>query len=138
MQVKRITGVTGWYILNQNTINTGPITSYCYAGHFNDPNLPTSDLNFGATKELYYNLTQGSLQNNIFNAYYSPYMAEITDKDSRVITCKAYLKPKDIYNLDFSKLIYIEGVLYRLLKVNNYSEEEVAEIELLRVINLEY
>jgi hypothetical protein len=145
MQVKKITDVIAWDILdapdedNANTISSGSgLTVYGYAGHLDDPDAPGADLNFGATKELYFNLATGALSNNMFNAYYSSYMAEITDKDSRLLTAKFKLTEKDIFNLDFGKFIWIDGVLYRLIKIYDYSEGELCKVDLLRVIYTTY
>jgi hypothetical protein len=114
------------------------LTSYGYAGHLDDPDAPNADLNFGATNELYFTLATGALSNNMFNAYYSSYMAEITDKDSRLLTAKFKLTEKDIFNLDFGKFIWVDGVLYRLIKVYDYSEGELSKVDLLRVIYTTY
>ena len=103
-----------------------------------NPDAPNADINFGVPKELYFELVSGALSNNLFNAFYSPYLAEITDKDSRLVTCKMYLNSTDIYNLDFSKFIWIDGVLYRLNKVKDYTEGELTEVDLLRVIYNQY
>ncbi len=144
MQVKKITDVAEWDILNGYPEATGPIsggdnlTVYGYAGHLDDPDAPNVDLNFGATQELYFNLATGALSNNMFNAYYSSYMAEITDKDSRLLTAKFKLTEKDIFNLDFGKFIWIDGVLYRLIKIYDYSEGELCKVDLLRVIYTTY
>ena len=139
MQVKKITGVASWNILNGAT-NLGSNTTYLYGGHFDDPDAPNADLNFGATKELYFELAAGNLSNNLFNTYYSPYLAEITDKDSRLLSGNFKLTQLDIFNLDFAKFIYIDGGLYRLSKVIDYTAEtnEVTKVELLRVINKTY
>ena len=137
MQCKEVTGVTSWNILNGAT-NLSSGTTYGYAGHFDNPDAPNADLNFGATNELYFTLAAGGLQNNMFNAYYSPYMAEITDKDSRLVTAKIKLTEQDIYNLEFGKFIYVDGVLYRLQKIIDYSAGEICTIELLRVIYTQY
>ena len=142
MQCDRIFDISGYNIFSDiadqaNTILT-TYGQYLYAGHFNNPDAVSSDLNFGATKELFYNLTTGALQNNIFNAFYSTYMAEITDKDSRLVSCEMYLNEIDIFNLDFRRLIFMDGVLYRLYKVSDWSEGELCKVELLRVINTAY
>lgn len=116
----------------------GGLLSYGFAGHLNDPDAPNVDLNFSATQELYFNLATGALSNNMFNAYYSPYMAEITDKDSRLFTAKFKLNEKDIFNLDFGRFIWIDGILYRLIKIYDYSEGELCKVDLLRVIYTTY
>jgi hypothetical protein len=65
-------------------------------------------------------------------------MAEITDKDSKLVACKAYLNTVDIMTLDFSKLIYLDGVLFRLNKIKDYNPVDLGttEIQLLKVIDL--
>lgn len=138
LQAKKITGVTSWQIYNSNMATLATVTDYPYAGHLNDPDVPDADLNFGSPYELFFELASGALSNNLFNAYYSSYMAEITDKDSRLLKCKVKLNVNDIYNLDFGKFIYIDGVLYRLSKVIDYTDGELTSVELLRVIYTTY
>lgn len=139
MQAKKITGVNSWDMLNGVTVLTSP-TSYGYAGHLDDPDAPASDINFGATQELYFALGSGDLTANLFNAYYSSYMAEITDKDSRTLTGMFYLKDEDIFNLDFAKFVYIDGGYYRISKISDFvpGGNELTKVELLRVINTTY
>lgn len=137
LQYKFVEDVTSWKIQNDST-TLGTYTGYPYAGHLDDPDLPAADLNFGATKELYFNLAAGALSNNMFNAYYSPYMAEITDKDSRLVTARMKFNEIDMFNLDFSRLIFIDNVVYRLSKIIDYSLGELCNVELLRVINTTY
>jgi len=136
LQSKKITGVTAW------DITGGPsgLTSYGYAGHFDDPDVPSNDLNFGVPRELFYVLLQGAINVNQFNVYWSPYMAEITDKDSKLMRCKMRLSPADIFTLDFSKYVYIDGALWRLVKIADYnlSNPDLCEVELLKVINTIY
>jgi hypothetical protein len=136
MQVKKISGIASWDILNLGT-SLGSNTAYLYAGHLNDPTTPVIDINFGAPQQLFFNLTSGDLSGNLFNIYYSPYMSEITDKDSRLLTGFFDLKELDIFNLDFAKFIFIDGGLYRIIKVSDYNTEanETTKVELLRVID---
>lgn len=138
MQAKKITGVTSWAIKNGAT-SLGTQTAYGYAGHLNDPATPTFDLTFAVPKEI--NFSVGSYtSNNLFNSYWSAYMAEITDKDSRMLMCTMKLAFKDVYKLDFAKLIYIDGTLYRLNKITDFNatNEDVCSVELIKVINRIY
>ena len=137
LQIKNISGVTSWNV-NTTGSTIASYTSYPYAGHFDDPDAPNADINFGALNELYYGLITGALGNNIFNAFYSPYLAEITDKDSRLVTCKMKFTETDIFNLDFSKFIWIDQVLYRLNKIYDYTPNELCKVDLLRVIYTTY
>lgn len=134
-QLKKMT-CTSYNILNGATVLGSP-TTYLYAGHVNDPVTPTNDLNFGAPKQLQFSPT-GYPTANIFNSYHSAYIAEITDKDSKLITLRVYLTAVDIMQLDFSKLIWLDGVLFRLNKIKNYNPIDLGttEVELLKVIDL--
>jgi hypothetical protein len=136
LQAKKITSVLG-YNIQSNFANVGTtLTSYGYAGHLNDPFEPTQDLCFGAPKEIYFT-TSTYPTTNLFNAYYSEYMAEITDKDSKLLACYVLLNSFDIQSLDFSKLVYIDNVLYRLNIVDSYNpiNYTTTKIELLKVID---
>jgi hypothetical protein len=138
MQVKKITGVASWNIMNLGTVLSSP-TAYGYAGHLDDPTSPANDINFGAPKEL--SFTPASYPTtNLFNAYHSDYIAEITDKNSKLLTCSALLNTIDILNLDFSKYIWIDGVLFRLNKVDGFNpmEYNTTKISLLKVIETTY
>ena len=138
MQAKKITSVASWDIMNTSTI-LGSYTSYGYAGHLNDPNNSTSDINFGAPKEIQFSPANFT-EFNVFNDYHSPYLAEITNKDSKLLTCFGLLDIVDIFNLDFSKYVYIDGVLFRLNKVENFNpmEYNTTKLSFLKVINTRY
>lgn len=109
-------------------------STYGYAGHFDIPTAPTADLNFGSTKELFY--PGLSTSSNQFNVYWSPYMAEITDKDSRLLVGWFMLNEEDIHSLDFSKFIWVDGNMYRLNKIEdwNASYPDECRVSLLKVI----
>jgi hypothetical protein len=143
LMAKKITGVTSWYIVNTGASqNSTPqqlgaaLTAYGYAGHFDDPVNPTKDINFGAASEIYFDPNTYPT-NNLFNDYWSAYIAEIADKDSKILSCHVYLNDLDIAQLDFSKPVFIDGVLWRINKVMDYDSTsgELTKVELLKVIN---
>lgn len=138
MQVKKKTSVASWSIMNLATVLSSQ-TTYGYAGHLDDPNTPNNDINFGVPKELSFTPTTYPTT-NLFNAYHSNYIAEITDKNSKLLTCSALLNTQDILNLDFSKYIWIDGVLFRLNKVDGFNpmEYNTTKISLLKVIETTY
>lgn len=139
MQTKKITGVTNWSIKDGTTVLvTGDV--YGYAGHFDDPDAPLNDLNFGVADELFFILAGGNVSTTQFNVYWSGYMAEITDKDSKLLTGSFYLTSSDILNLDFSKFIYLDGVLFRLNKIEDFNMTKPAEcsVQLLKINYLIY
>jgi hypothetical protein len=116
------------------------VESYGYAGHLDDPILPTSDLNYGAPKEVYFKLDNPYPSANLFNAWWDEYLAEIINKDSKLLSCYLYLTVQDIHSLDFAQLIYIDGALWRLNKVVDFNPSipQTTKCELLRVIELFY
>jgi hypothetical protein len=138
MQTKKITSVNSWSIMN-GASTLGSYTSYGYAGHLDDPINPTNDINFGAPSELQFR-PNSYPTTNIFNAFHSPYLAEITSKDSKLLTCFGLLDIVDIFNLDFSKYVWIDGVLFRLNKVENFNpmEYNTTKLSFLKVIETQY
>ena len=139
LMAKKITGVSSWHIKsgsNGGGSNLATLTSYGYAGHLNDPTNPTIDINFGVPKELQFPATTYPTD-NLFNTYHLPYILEITDIESKLLSCKMYLNTLDIYNLDFSKYIWINGVLFRLNKIDAYNpmDYQTTQVNLLKVIN---
>ena len=140
MQVRKLTGLTAWHIRDDSGNIGSSLTEYGYGGHLDNPYIPTADINYGVPTEIYYTLNNPYPSANLFNGFWSDYVAEITDKDSKLLTCYVYLKVTDIYGLDFSKLIYIDGALWRLNKVIDYNptNPESTKCEFLRVIELTY
>jgi hypothetical protein len=139
LQAKKVTGVTPYVVKNGNT-TLATLTTYGYAGHLDDPDAPNADLNFGVPEELFFELATEYPTANLFNAYWSEYVAEITDKDSKLLSAFIYLKLRDIYTLDFSKLIYIDGALWRLNNIQDYNptDTDVTKAEFLKVIETTY
>jgi hypothetical protein len=139
LQAKKVTDVISWSILNGvTTLWSG--TTYGYAGHLDDPDNPAADINFGSPKEINFTLATPYPSANLFNAFWSDYLAEISDKDSKLLSCFVRLTDADIYSLDFSRLIWIDGSLWRLNKVVDYNpmDNDTTKCEFLKVIELTY
>ncbi len=140
LQTKKITGVTSWSMKDGvSTLQSG-LTVYGYGGHYDDPDAPANDIQFGVPNELFLTLTSGAINVTQFNVYWSSYMAEISDKDSKLMTCYVKLDSADIFNLNFSHPIYIDGSLWRLNKIEDWNANfpDVCKVELLKVINTVY
>ena len=139
LQAKKVTGVTGYAVKNGST-TLATLTNYGYAGHLDDPDAPNADLCFSTPEELYFELVTDYPSANLFNAYWSEYVAEITDKDSKLLSAFIYIKAKDIFNLDFAKLIMIDGALWRLNNITDYNPMDIGitKAEFLKVIETTY
>lgn len=138
MQAKKKT-TTSWQILNGATV-LATLSEYGYAGNLDDPKTPENDINFGAPRELYFTLPSGEEypNTNLFSGFWFDYVAEITDKDSKLLTAFVKLNELDIANLNFSRLIYIDGALWRLNKIIDFNTQDTTRCEFLRVIELTY
>lgn len=109
-------------------------TTYCYAGHLDNPNSPTFDLSFAVPYELYYTATSYT-NNNVFNKYHKKFIDEITDKDSKIVTGYFYLTPKDIKQLDFRNQFFFGEQLYRLNKIFDYNpiDQQTTKCEFIKI-----
>ncbi len=142
MQYAYIPEVASWKIKDvigsTGNLHTG--TTYGYAGHLDNPLIPTNDLNFGVPNQVYFTTANSYPTANLFTAFWGDYLAEITSKDSKLLSCYLYLTNADIYSLDFAQLIYIDGALWRLNKIIDFNPTipKTTQVELLRVIELTY
>ena len=97
-----------------------------YAGHLDNPYAPTFDLNWGTPKQLFYDFSSGNPDDftypntNCYNFFWSKYINEITDKNSKILECYLSLRPYDYNELSFRKSYYIDGNYWRLLKVTDF------------------
>ena len=139
LQAKKMTEVPSWDVLDGTTVK-GSTTSWGYAGHLNDPKNPNSDINFSAPNELYFTLPTGVEYptGNLFSAFWFDYVSEITNKDSKLLSCYVKLTEEDIFNLNFARLIYIDGALWRLNKVVDFNTQDTTKCEFLRVLETTY
>ena len=144
MQFQKKTGISNWAITKDDAsgnLQTG-LNTYGFGGHLHFDSVLgyfTNDINFGAPKEIQF-VTASYPTTNLFNAYYSTYMAEITSKDSKLLTCNALLNTTDIMGLNFTKYVWLDGVLFRLNKVEGFNpmEYNTTKINLLKVIETKY
>lgn len=139
MQAKKLEGLQP-YAVKDGLTTLATLTTYGYGGHLDDPDVPNADLCFGVPAELYFTLATDYPTANLFNGYWSEYVAEITNKDSKLLTAYVYIKSKDIFNLDFAKLIYIDGALWRLNNIQDFNPTDIGitKAEFLKVIETSY
>jgi hypothetical protein len=109
--------------------------AYPYLGHFDNPQQPSYDLNWGQTTGLYYP-EDTVTNNNLFTSYWENTTNEISDRDSRIITASFYLSPFDIADFRFSDNIFINNQYYKVNKILNYdpTKEALVKVELIKSI----
>ena len=107
--------------------------AYPYLGHFNNPQSPTYDLNWGQTVGLYYGEDKVT-NDNLYSVFWENQIKELSDKDSRIITASFYLTAYDIADFRFNDNIFINGQYYKVNKIQNYdpTRETLVKIELIK------
>jgi hypothetical protein len=112
-------------------------TDYPYVGHLNSLTSPTFDFNFGVPDYIYYDGASYTTENLYF--YHEQFMKEIISRFGKQMNCYIKMTPDMINQLDFKKLINIDGVVYRLQKIENYDsgKDETTAVELIRIIKSE-
>lgn len=94
-------------------------SNYPYAGHLDDVQNPTFDLNFGVPYQVYYTPIKYT-GNNLYNKYWKDYIEQISDKDSKIFSGYFLLNEWDIQNLDFRDTYFFENEYWRLNKIIDY------------------
>ncbi|CAB5218306.1 hypothetical protein UFOVP212_12 [uncultured Caudovirales phage] len=109
-------------------------TTYPYCGHVDEPLEPRFDLSFGVPFEVFYDTTHYT-NNNLYNVYYSDYINEISNQNSKIVTAYLNLTPRDIATLDFRNTFYIDKYHLRLNKIFDYNfvNESLTKCEFIRI-----
>jgi len=107
------------YTITYGSSSSVTVYTYAYAGHLDNVWMPIHDLNFGYPDAVYYNYGAWT-NNNLYNRFHARYLDEITDRNSKLVKAYLHIKPMDILNLDFAKLIRIDKHLLRLNKIMDY------------------
>jgi hypothetical protein len=111
-----------------------PQVVYPYVGHLDDIDSPRFDLNFGVPKVVYYAAI--NYTNNNLYAYHETFIKEIVSRFGKLLTCYMMIDSDIINKLDFRNLINIDGVVYRLQKINDYDsgKGQSTMVELIRIL----
>jgi hypothetical protein len=122
-----------WIHRNESGIDI-PQIIYPYVGHLDDIDNPTFDFNFGVPEVVYYAATNYTNEN--LYQYHETFIKEIVSRFGKLLTCYVMLDADQINRLDFRNLINIDGVVYRLQKINDYDsgKGQSTLVELIRII----
>lgn len=124
---------SGW--IHRDVNGDTNYATYPYCGHLDDPYASTLDLCFDSPKEVYFIVNPTTYtNNNLYNAYYSVMMEEITDPDSKLFVGYFYLTPDDILKLSFRYLYQVDFHFLRLNKIYEYDpKRRVTKCEFIKV-----
>jgi hypothetical protein len=118
-KAKTCASYTVYYGTTGSTSSTTK-TTYPYMGHLDDPLASSTDINFGMPRRVNLPISTPYTNNNLYNGYWSKYMAEITDKDSKIVRGAFHLSPADMEKLSFQDLYYFDRNYFRLNKIEDY------------------
>lgn len=121
------------YITTGGATSTATFSTYPYAGHFNKPQFPTVDINFGETSFLMYNEYGNITDNNLANNYYFNQVDQMLD--GKLMTAYFDLDYIDILNLKFSDKVFIKDNYYIINKISDYDpiNNGLTKVELLKI-----
>jgi hypothetical protein len=123
-----------FHIYDYGTTGMTGVTSYPYVGHFDNPLIPTWDLNF-ATCAFYYYQPLTLTDNNLYNRYWRRTMGQINN--GKMLTAMFNLKESDIQLLELNDKIRIDNSWWNINRVIDYNANgnELTQVELISVDN---
>lgn len=124
-----------WKLSDINSGGSENLSTYPAVHHFENFESPTFDLNWGLPQELFY-VTGNTTNANLFMLYHRTFVLEMTGRDSKILQAFFKLDSRDINTLDFSKLIMINDVLYRLNEIKDFdsSTGKTTFVELIKIV----
>jgi hypothetical protein len=75
------------------------------------------------------------IASDLYNIYYEPYINDLTNEESKIVSAKIYLYPYEIKELRYNEKILIDNTYYRINKISNYNllEPGICDIELIKL-----
>jgi hypothetical protein len=114
------------------SVGTTGITTYPAVGHFDNPLLPTFDINFG-TCDYYYYATSTLTNNNLYNLYWRRTINQINV--GKMLSAYFDLNELDIQSLRLNDKIRIDNSWWNINKVIDYDANgtSLTKVELISV-----
>jgi hypothetical protein len=108
---------------------------YPVAHHIDNLTTSTFDLNFGVPVIVYYNAVTYTY-NNLFLAYHSRFIRQLTGRDSKIVNAWFKLNESDFYTNFMRRLVNIDGVVYRKNQIKDWlaNGSSVVKVELLKIL----
>ena len=136
------TRVNGIFYSRSNTVqlaNSERFNYYPYASEFVGLlGQETESIMYGPPNTLYYNYSYDTDATypdlGLYKKYWSNYISEIQNSDSKIYTAFFNLNEADINQFKFSDLIFVDGNYYRINKINyNATSDDTTKVELLKL-----
>lgn len=119
-------------LYDYGTTGQTALTSYPYAGHWDDPLKPSFDINFGLCDFYYYSNFQ-TTNNNLYNNYWRRTIAQINT--GKMLIAYFDLDELDIQTLKLNDKIRIDNSWWTINKIIDYSvnQKMLTKVELMSI-----
>lgn len=119
-------------IYDYGSVGQSGLLTYPYVGHFDDPLLPTFDINFATCAFYYYNTTSLT-ENNLYNRYWRRTMGQINN--GKMLTAMFNLTESDIQKMKLNDKIRIDNSWWNINKVIDYDANatKLTKVELISI-----
>jgi len=119
-------------LYDYGTTGQSGLTSYPYAGHWDDPLKPSFDINFGLCDFYYYSGFQ-TTNNNLYNQYWRRTIAQINT--GKMLIAYFDLDELDIQTLKLNDKIRIDNSWWTINKIIDYSVNQklLTKVELMSI-----
>jgi hypothetical protein len=112
------------------------VTSYPCVHHFDNWEVPKFDLSFKLVNEVFYTASVVTTV-NCYSEYYSQFINEMTSPAAARWIVSVKWDEIDVKDRDWRKLLMIDGALFRLNEIKEFSADvqPTTEIELVKVLS---
>lgn len=116
--------------------NSETLEKYPYVGHIDRPVNGTADFSFNVPDFVFYTIPSGGYTTNNLYLRHERFLKELVDKFGKFLIAYFKLNNIDINTRDFSVLIDVDGVIYRLQIISDYdrAKNDTTLCELIRLI----
>jgi hypothetical protein len=109
---------------------------YPYCGHWDHPTDPRWDLNWGITDDRYWSSELTAIK-TVYNQFHRNSVLNRVSPDSRILEGRFDLTAADIKALDPRTRINIDGALWRLMRVDNWTTpQELTQVTLIKILDI--
>tara|TARA_R110002020_G_scaffold120274_4_gene274197 strand:+ start:2314 stop:5139 length:2826 start_codon:yes stop_codon:yes gene_type:complete len=128
----KATGAT-YYIPSQNNLSSENQPEFLQFSHLSTiPSVSFSTIDFHfESQQLESNVGVAPID-NLFNTYWLPYMNDLYNADTRIMTLKVNLMPSDVSEFKFYDTVMIKNRVFRVNKIE-YKPNSLATVEFILI-----
>jgi len=126
------TGASYFIPAQNGVVGSAAETNFLQFSHLSSIPSNSSDLDFHfGICQLIEGVGNPTTQ-NLFNLYWLPYLGELYNPDTRLMTIKVNLSPSDINTFKFNDTVFIKNRVFRVNKID-YKPNDLATVEFILI-----